>query len=410
MTQKPEIVIVGAGVAGASMAIALARQGRSVLLLEKSSHFIDRIRGEGIPPWGVIEAKKIGVLDLLIAAGGVYSRRVVPYGEGVPTEVAQARPIPLDKQVPDAPGNLNIGHPLLCQTLTNAAVAAGAKLLRGVSDLNVAAGTPPTIRFAHEGRYHEISPRLIIGADGRGSVVASQIGAAVESDPVHHLMGGLLIERFADWPSEEMTIGTEGDVTFYVFPAKEHMRLYLCYPLENRRRFAGPEATANFLNAFRLKCLPQGGEGFASAKPAGPCQGYPNADSWIDEPMKPGVVLVGDAAGHNDPAIGQGISIAWRDVRLVADALASHQDWTAEIFLPYARERQKRMKRLRVTAQEFSKFRCEYTDEARERRKKAASRIAADPALALPFTIALRGPDAFPEEVYGPSAWQKLYA
>lgn len=125
--------------------------------------------------------------------------------------------------------------------------------------------------------------------------------------------------------------------------------------------------------------------------------------------MKPGVALIGDAAGHNDPAIGQGVSIAWRDVRLVADALTNSQQWTPEIFVAYAHERRQRMRRLRITAQEFSKFRCEYTDEARERRRIAMSRIAANPTLALPFTIALRAPDAFPEETYSPSVWRRLY-
>lgn len=410
MSENPEIVIVGAGVAGASMAIVLARKGLSVLLLEKSTQFVDRIRGESIPPWGVIEAKQIGILDLLIAAGAVYVRRAVLYGEGVPPEIAQAHAIPVDKQMPDCEGNLCIGHPLLCQTLTNAAVSAGARLLRGISDVRVSPGAPPAVSFEHEGRRNELKPRLVIGADGRGSAVASQIGAAVQSDPVHHLMGGLLVERFPDWPIEDMTIGTEGDVTFYVFPAKEHMRLYLCYSLEDRRRFAGPDAATNFLQAFRLECLPHGGEPFAKARPAGPCQGYPNADTWIDEPMKPGVVLIGDAAGHNDPAIGQGIAIAWRDVRLVAEALTNDLQLTQHVFAPYARERQQRMRRLRITAREFSKFRCEYTEAARERRRTAVARIASNPALLQPFAVALRGPDAFPEEAYTSSAWQKLYA
>ena len=296
----------------------------SILLLEKSTQFIDRIRGESIASWGVVEARQIGVLDLLVAAGAVYIRRNVPYGEGVPPEVAQAHAIAVDEQAAGSQGNLDIGHPLMCQTLTRAAVSAGANLLRGASEVRVSHGMRPTITFVHEGRRHEIKPRLIIGADGRGSAVANQIGAIVQSDPVHHLMGGLLVERFPDWPIEDMTIGTEGDVTFYVFPAREHIRLYLCYSVENRRRFAGPDAAKNFLNAFHLRCLPQG-ESFANARPVGPCQGYPNADTWIDEPMKPGVVLIGDAAGHNDPAIGQGVSIAWRDVRLVADALTSSQ-------------------------------------------------------------------------------------
>ena len=36
-------------------------------------------------------------------------------------------------------------------------------------------------------------------------------------------------------------------------------------------------------------------------------------------PYVDGVVLIGDAAGHNDPIIGQGLSIALRDARIVRD-------------------------------------------------------------------------------------------
>src|SRR5690348_16103703 len=207
--EKPEIVIVGAGIAGASMAIVLARRGLSVLLLEKSSVFVDRIRGEGIVAWGVAEAKQIGILDLLVAAGAVYVRRTVAYSEEVSPDVAEARAIPIDQQVPGVQGNLDIGHPQMCQALTEAASSAGARLLRGVSDVRVSPGMPPVITFVHEGERLEIKPRLIIGADGRGSAIASQIGAKVESDPLHHLMAGLLIDPVHDWQTRDMSIGTE---------------------------------------------------------------------------------------------------------------------------------------------------------------------------------------------------------
>ena len=120
------------------------------------------------------------------------------------------------------------------------------------------------------------------------------------------------------------------------------MRLYLGYALDQRRRFVGANGVRNFLNAFRLSSVPQG-EMLAAARPAGPCQGYPNADTWIDKPMAEGVVLVGDAAGHNDPTIGQGLSIAFRDVRILRDALADNRRWTSDIFVSYAEEPQHRM-------------------------------------------------------------------
>ena len=61
------------------------------------------------------------------------------------------------------------------------------------------------------------------------------------------------------------------------------------------------------------------------------------------------MVLVGDAAGHNDPILGQGLSIALRDVRLASEAiLAGGRDQAA--FRPYVEERLERMRRLRITA------------------------------------------------------------
>jgi 2-polyprenyl-6-methoxyphenol hydroxylase-like FAD-dependent oxidoreductase len=266
------------------------------------------------------------------------------------------------------------------------------------------------VSFVRQGQLRELTLRLVIGADGRGSTVARQIGADVQTDLVHHLFGGLLIEKIAQWPVDEYAIGTEGSRNFYIFPQGDsRMRLYLGYALDQRRQFVGPDGVRNFLSAFRLSSVPQG-EMLAAARPAGPCQGYPNADTWIDNPMAAGVVLIGDAAGHNDPTIGQGLSIALRDVRLVRDALTDNRDWTSEIFVPYAEERQHRMLRLRTCAQEFSKFRCEYTDEARARRRTALNRLAADRSLGLPFLVPLKGPNALPDHAYDREAWSRMHS
>ena len=86
---KPDAVIVGAGVAGSALAIALARSGHSVTLLEKSTVHIDRVRGEFIVPWGVAEAKALGILEILEAAGGNYTVRSIPYGEDLSPGVAR---------------------------------------------------------------------------------------------------------------------------------------------------------------------------------------------------------------------------------------------------------------------------------------------------------------------------------
>ena len=73
-------------------------------------------------------------------------------------------------------------------------------------------------------------------------------------------------------------------------------------------------------------------------------------DTWVDQPAAAGVVLVGDAAGWSDPILGEGLSVALRDVRSVTDALRGSDDWSPEIFAAYAEERAEQMRRLRFCA------------------------------------------------------------
>lgn len=409
MTYQAEIVIVGAGIAGASFATVLARGGKSVLLLDKSTVHKDIVRGEFLVPWGVEEATKLGVLDVLLDAGGHYTPIAVPYSEGVPPDVARTRPSDLGKLIPGVKGPLTFGHPQMCQALDDAAAEAGATVLRGVSDVMVEAGNPPTLSFGFGGQRQIVKPRLIVGADGRGSSVARQVGLRPATDSNHHLMAGLLVDGVGEWPDGECAIGNEGDVRFYVFPQGQgRARLYFCYGLDQATRFSGADKERKFLEAFRLSCLPES-DLFASAQPAGPCHGYPNADSWIETPLAPGIVLIGDAAGHNDPTIGQGLAIAFRDARLVAEALLSNAGWTTNTFMPYAEERRERMKRLRFVAKQISILGAEFTQEARLRRRRVAERMAADPNLRVFILPQLKGPYGVPEHVFDLASWEKLF-
>src|SRR5215475_9108189 len=168
LDNKPDAVIVGAGIAGSALAIALARSGFSVTLLEKSIVHVDRVRGEFIVPWGVAEACGLGILDVLEKAGANYTVRSIPYGEGLSPEQARKFAVPMDRMATGARGALNLGHPRICNALNEAAAAAGATLIRGINRLEVAAGLPPRIKFERHGVEHDLQPRIVVGADGRG--------------------------------------------------------------------------------------------------------------------------------------------------------------------------------------------------------------------------------------------------
>src|SRR6476660_7511290 len=65
-----DVVIIGGGLAGSTLAAALAKRGHRALVLERETRFRDRVRGENMLPWGVGAARRLGIVDDLVTAGG----------------------------------------------------------------------------------------------------------------------------------------------------------------------------------------------------------------------------------------------------------------------------------------------------------------------------------------------------
>jgi 2-polyprenyl-6-methoxyphenol hydroxylase-like FAD-dependent oxidoreductase len=189
-----------------------------------------------------------------------------------------------------------------------------------------------------------------------------------------------------------LSVGTEGDLHYFVFPrAGGEVRLYLNFAISQRGRFSGPDRVREVLDSFRLSCLPIG-ESIAAAAPAGLAKFYPWNDSWTDTPGAPGVVLIGDAAGWNDPIIGQGLAISLRDARTVADVLRAGDGWTPVAFDAYRTERAERMRRLRICAELTTAMTCTFSEAGRQRRRAINQSLPDDPlvvaAIFLPLFVA----------------------
>lgn len=407
---NPEVLIVGGGIGGSALAAVLAHAGVSVTIVEKSTVHVDHVRGEWVAPWGVAETERLGLYEVLIKAGGHHLKRAIPYGDELDAEAAQAQT--LDFGAFAGAGfkpPLCMRHPHMCDVLNAEAIARGAELMRGVTEVAVTPGNSPSVRFRHDGGEREVKPRIVIGADGRGSQVRHQIGIEEHRDPTHHLMAGLLVDNADGWPDDVQLFGTENAVNFLAFPqSSSRVRLYLCYALADRRRFAGADNQARFLDAFRLNCVP-GSQYLANATPAGPCNSYGNEDTWTDVPYAPGVVLIGDAAGHNDPIIGQGLSITYRDVRMVRDLMLENRDWSAERFRPYAEERAERMRRLRLSAWSLSILNVEFGPGALARRKKVREERARGGLADLAPAVFI-GPESLPAEMFSDQLLNRLRA
>ena len=105
-----DVIVVGGGVGGSALAVNLATAGLEVEVLEREPVFIDRVRGEWIAPWGVAEAKRLDVYELLMAAGGHHLTRSVIYDELLTPAQAEAAMLPLGDLHPAVPGPLCMEH------------------------------------------------------------------------------------------------------------------------------------------------------------------------------------------------------------------------------------------------------------------------------------------------------------
>ncbi len=389
-----DIAIVGGGIAGSALAYALASQGRSVTVLESSTEYEDRVRGEAMMPWGVSEARNLGVEQILLDAGAHVAQLWMQYFEGGDEPMIA----PMAGMVEGIPGTLNLRHPDACQALIDAAAAAGAAVVRGVHDVKLSPGQDVVITYTADGA-RELHARLVVGADGRSSTVRRQAGITLQRDDPINYIAGLLVDGLAGIPADHDVMIGDGDELLLMFhQGGGRARLYVAVGRSGQRRFAGPDGAAQFMAAWRPDCYPLS-ELVAAASPAGPCATYPGDDTWTDTPFADGVVLIGDAAGHNDPIVGQGLSIAMRDARIVRDVILDGGRAPAD-FAAYGRERSERMRKLRLIADVVSVTFTEDADNRMARRTFVGDRMASMDAEVFPLLVGfITGPDTVPGQL-----------
>ncbi len=86
-----DLIIVGGGLAGSTLAKALAERGASVLVLEREVNFRGRVRGEGMLPWGVAEARALGIYEQLVDTCG----HTVPWWDASLGSAAEGASLPV---------------------------------------------------------------------------------------------------------------------------------------------------------------------------------------------------------------------------------------------------------------------------------------------------------------------------
>ena len=307
-----DAIVVGARCAGSPTGMLLARKGYRVLVVDRATFPSDTISTHLVHPPGVASLRRWGLLDKLVASGcppiDTYAFDFGPF------------------TISGAPGHeeepLSYGprRTVLDHLLVNAASDAGVEVREGfsVDEIIFEDGRVTGIRgHGQGGRTVTEHARIVVGADGRNSLVAR----ATKPDQYHEkpqLMSGY----YSYWSGLPMNGRFETyirpDRAFAAWPTNDDLTLVVGgWPYAefeaNKRDIEG-----NYLKMMEL--VPSFADRLRSATREARIVGtaVPN---FFREPYGPGWALVGDAGYNKDFITAQGIHDAFRDAELCAEAL-----------------------------------------------------------------------------------------
>ena len=302
-----DVAVVGAGPAGCVAALAYARSGARVALIEANPRAMERLAGEWLHPRGLRVLRELGVDPSEYSAYDTGHGFVVHPEDGSPAIV-----------LPYADGarGYSCEHPVLVSSLRHAAEAdPNVVYLAGARVVSASGGSVVVQRGRGGGELHLVVGR-VVGADGRSSRMRRELGLADERVTLSR-MAGLRLED-APLPIEgygQVLLGGPGPVLAYRI-GERVLRVCLDVPLETKRDPASlweayspvfPEAMRPAL----AQALQRGGIAWALNQKR-PRASHGHGDGEI--------VLVGDAVGFQHPLTALGMTLGFGDGVALADS------------------------------------------------------------------------------------------
>jgi flavin-dependent dehydrogenase len=317
-----DVIVVGARCAGASTAIALARAGRSVIAVDRARFPADTLSTHLLFAGGVAELQALGALERVEAVGAPRLPVATMTAGGM---TVRAGYTPVD----GIDYGMCVRRSGLDAALVDTARAAGADVreqtwvTRVLWDGRRAAGV--RVRDA-DGHEQDLRAPLIVGADGRRSLVAHQAGAveAPRSSANERACYFVYYEDRPDGPRDIASQWREGRELGTAFPCDGGLVLVLLMPpVERVEEFRADLQGAFAATVERLPGLVSRLEG---CEPASKVRQAVDTTSYFRRSAGPGWALPGDAGHFKDPVTAQGIRDALRYGRLLGEAAAPALD------------------------------------------------------------------------------------
>ena len=310
-----DVVVVGARCAGAATAMLLARTGRRVLLIDRGEYGTDSLSTHALMRGGVLQLARWNLLDRIIAAGtppvsvttfhlGAAKLRVdIKPKFGISALYAPRRTV-------------------LDRILVDAAAEAGATVRYGtrLMALSHAADGAVDGAFVQDRAGHpfHVSAKYIIGADGIHSTVAEIVGAPVLRSGRHRT--AVLFGYWPDLPVDGFNWHYGAASAAGVIPTNGGETLVFAGVPAGR--WNETVASGRFEGFVRIlhETVPALAETIRT-RAERPLSGFAGRIGYLRQSWGRGWALVGDAGYFKDPLTAHGITDAFRDAELLADAI-----------------------------------------------------------------------------------------
>ena len=309
-------IVVGAGPAGLSLALQLARAGCSVDLVDASEQFSRQLRGDALMPCGQEALARMGLLDRMMTLpqrslegwrvrveGRLLFEVAEPMGSLQPCRLVPQQLLLEDllAQAQTYPSFRWHGSETVQTLLRESGRVSGVKLAGG----------------------EQLQGDLVVGCDGRSSLLRREAGIALnnQGNPLELLWFVLKgpIPEGCVWGFETLVRG--GSIASACRSATGDLQLaWLLEPGKPTPQHT-PEAWAECFAAMGSPSLSEllRERGDQLSKPLRLSVQVAMAERW----QRPGLLLLGDAAHPMSPVRAQGINMALRDSLVAAALLAA---------------------------------------------------------------------------------------